>query len=203
MRRSAAKCMLDIVLLAITIRISIVSYTRFHELADKTNLRSMPAASELACLCVLTAVALLCPRGFAQQLTVQTADGKQVVLARADIEGLPHVKVQASAHEISAVFEGVAVRSILEKAGVGFGDALRGKQMSLCLLAEAADNYKIAIALPEMDPAFTDKQIILAFSKDGKPLDAKEGPYRIVFPDEKRPARWIRQVTTLKIVNVQ
>ena len=54
-----------------------------------------------------------------------------------------------------------------------------------------------------MDPAFTDKQIILAFLKDGKPLDEKEGPYRIVIPDEKKPARWIRQLTALKIVNVQ
>jgi hypothetical protein len=32
-------------------------------------------------------------------------------------------------------------------------------------------------------------------------LDEKEGPYRIVIPDEKRMARWVRQVTALKIVN--
>jgi hypothetical protein len=50
--------------------------------------------------------------------------------------------------------------------------------------------------------------MVLAFLKDGKPLDAnsdansKEGPYRIVIPDEKRMARWVRQVTMLKIVNV-
>jgi hypothetical protein len=194
--------MLDTISLAITIRISIVSQ-EISRVADKTNPSSMPAACKLAYLCVLTAVALTSPRAVAQQLTVQTVGGKQMVLSRTAIEGLPHVKVQASAHDVSALFEGVPVRSILEKAGVGFGDALRGKQMSLCLLAEATDNYKIVIALPEMDPAFTDKQIILAFSKDGKPLDAKEGPYRIVIPDEKRPARWIRQVTTLKIVNVQ
>ena len=124
---------------------------------------------------MLVAVALMSSRAFPQQLTVQTADGKQVVLSRTDIEGLPHVKVQASAHEISAVFEGVAVRSILEKAGVGFGDALRGKRMSLCLLAQAADNYNIVIALPEMDPAFTDKQIIMALSKTGNPSMRRKG----------------------------
>ncbi len=172
-------------------------------LPDKTNLGTMPAIWKLTCLALLTAMTLLSARGFGQQLTVQTTDGKQTVLSRTDIEAMPHVKLQASAHDVSAVFEGVAVRSILEKAGVGFGEALRGKQMSLCLLAQATDDYRVVFALPEMDPAFTDKQIILAFSKDGKPLDAKEGPYRIVIPDEKRPARWIRQVTTLKIVNVQ
>jgi hypothetical protein len=80
---------------------------------------------------------------------------------------------------------------------------MKGKRMASCLLVEAADGYRVVIALPEIDPAFTDKQVVLAFLKDGKPLDAKEGPYRIVIPDEKRMARWVRQVTTLKIVDVQ
>jgi hypothetical protein len=75
--------------------------------------------------------------------------------------------------------------------------------MASCLLVEAADGYRVVIALPEIDPAFNDKQFVLAFFKDGKPLDDKEGPYRIVIPDEKRMARWVRQVTTLKIVDVQ
>jgi hypothetical protein len=79
---------------------------------------------------------------------------------------------------------------------------MKGKRMASCLLVEAADGYRVVIALPEIDPAFTDKQVILAFLKDGKPLDAKEGPYRIIIPDEKRMARWVRQVTTLKIVEV-
>jgi hypothetical protein len=45
--------------------------------------------------------------------------------------------------------------------------------------------------------------IVLAFLKDGNALHEKERPYRIVIPDEKRPARWIRQLIVLKIVNVQ
>jgi hypothetical protein len=39
--------------------------------------------------------------------------------------------------------------------------------------------------------------------RDGKPLSDKEGPFRIVAPDEKRPARWVRQVTALKIREAQ
>jgi hypothetical protein len=89
----------------------------------------------------------------------------------------------------------------LEKAGVGFGETVRGKRLASYLLVEAADGYRVVMALPELDPAFTDKQVVLAFLKDGKPLDDKEGPYRIVIPDEKRMARWVRQVTTLKIVD--
>jgi hypothetical protein len=153
-----------------------------------------------------------------QQLTVQNGSGKPTVLTRADLEALPHVKVttstsgmsksgtaksETSKPEASTVFEGIAVEAVLEKAGVQFGATLRGARLASCLLVEAADGYRAVIALPEIDSAFTDKPIILAFLKDGKSLDDKEGPYRIVIPDEKRMARWVRQVTALKVVDVQ
>ncbi len=138
-----------------------------------------------------------------QQLTVQTGSGKQAILARADIEALPRIKVTTGASGMSTTFEGVPLKAVLERAGVGFGEALKGKRMASCLLVEAADGYRVVLALPEIDPAFTGKQVVLAFVKDGKPLDDKEGPYRIVIPDEKRMARWVRQLTTLKIVDVQ
>jgi hypothetical protein len=141
--------------------------------------------------------------GSALQLTVQTEPGKQVVLGRSDLEALPHVKVNVADLASPANFEGVTLKSVLEKAGVSFGESMKGKRLADCLLVEAADGYRAVIALPETDPAFTDKQILLTFLRDGKPLGEKEGPCRIVIPDEKRMARWLRQVTTLKIVNVQ
>src|SRR5215471_16988479 len=138
-----------------------------------------------------------------QQLIVETDTGKQT-LSRADVDALPHVKVTASEHSSPpATFEGVSLKSVLEKAGVSFGESMKGKQLARCLLVEAADGYRTVIALPELDPAFTDKQVVLAFLRDGKPLSDKEGPFRIVIPDEKRMARWVRQVTSLKIVEVQ
>ena len=138
-----------------------------------------------------------------QQLTIQDETGKQASLARAEVEALPHIKVTTSTSGEPATFEGVALKVVLEKAGIKFGETLKGTRLASCMLVEAADGYRVVIALPELDPAFTDKQILLAFLKDGKPLNDKEGPYRIVIPDEKRMARWVRQVTGLKIVAVQ
>jgi hypothetical protein len=45
--------------------------------------------------------------------------------------------------------------------------------------------------------------ILLADKADGHPLESKEGPFRVVVPGERRLARWVRQVTTLKVVQVQ
>lgn len=151
---------------------------------------------------MLLALTLQVPITWAQQLIIQPDTGKQVVLARSDIEALPHVKVTIDLSGTSATFEGASLKSVLERGGVGFGD-MKGKQLASCVLVSAADGYRVVIALPELDPAFGDKQFILAFLKDGKPLDAKEGPYRIVIPNEKRMARWVRQVTELKIAEVQ
>ena len=161
-------------------------------------MKKILATAALFC-CLLTHPLFL----LGQELTIESGTGKPVVLNRADLEALPHSKVSTGNSGETALFEGVALRSVLEKAGVTFGDSLRGKRLASYLLVGAADDYKVVFALPELDPAFGDKQIVLAFLKDGKPLDAKEGPYRIVIPDGKRMARWVRQVTTLKIMDGQ
>ena len=80
---------------------------------------------------------------------------------------------------------------------------MRGPRLTEALLVEAADNYKVVFALAEFDPDFTSREIVLADKRDGKPLDAKEGPWRVIVPGDKRPARWIRQVTSFKIIAVK
>lgn len=78
-----------------------------------------------------------------QSLTVQNESGKQTVLTRADIDTVEHVKVTTGAAGASATFEGVAVKALLEKAGVGFGESMKGKRMASYLLVEAADGYRV------------------------------------------------------------
>ena len=75
--------------------------------------------------------------------------------------------------------------------------------MTEVLTVEAADGYKVVFALAEIDPAFAVRDIILADKRDGKPLDAKRGPFRIVAPGDKRGARWVRQVTALRLIAVK
>lgn len=81
---------------------------------------------------------------------------------------------------------GVSRKAALERGGVGFGEMLKRTRLASCLLGETANGCRVVIALPEIDPAFTNKQFLLPFLRDGKPLDNKEGPYRIMIPDEKR-----------------
>jgi hypothetical protein len=111
--------------------------------------------------------------------------------------------VEVRDHDVPARFEGVPVSALLSIAGIQLGDTMHGPRMTEALLVEAADGYKVVFAVAEFDPAFAAREIILADKRDGKTLDAKEGPFRIVAPGDKRPARWIRQVTTLRLIAVK
>jgi len=112
-----------------------------------------------------------------------------------DLAALPRREVRARDRDgTEATFAGVALVELLQLAGVPLGEKLRGSNMALYLLVEAADGYRVVFALPELDPAFTDRVILLVDRRDGQPLAATEGPLRLVVPGEKRQARWVRQV---------
>ncbi len=121
-------------------------------------------------------------------------------LTAAEWKQLPRQTVAARAHyEKESRYEGVALFDVLKKAGLPTGKDLRGKAVALYLVVEAADGYRAVFALPELDPAFTDRVILLADRRDGQALSSRDGPLQIVVPGEKRHARWVRQVIALRI----
>jgi hypothetical protein len=127
-----------------------------------------------------------------------------ITISAETLAGLPRVKVEAKEHDNpTATYEGVSLGAILERAGLPRGEKLRGKALRAIVLITASDGYQVVFTLSETDPAFTDRVIILADRKNGKPLPEKEGPFRIIAPSEKRPARWIRNVKTIAIKNVE
>src|SRR5262245_42436329 len=125
-------------------------------------------------------------------------------LTAADLGKLPRRTIRAKDHDgKESEYEGSPLIEVLKRAGVKFGEGLRGKNLALYLVVEASDGYRAVYALPELDPAYTEKVVMLVDKRDGKALDAKEGPIRLVVPDEKMHARWVRQVTGLSIKRAQ
>lgn len=97
-------------------------------------------------------------------------------------------------------YKGVIVAALLEKAGVTLGSKLRGENLTKYLVVEAADGYEVIYSLPELDPEFSNQVPILAIEKDGQEIPNGEGPFRIIAPNDKRPARWIREVRQIKVL---
>jgi len=124
---------------------------------------------------------------------ILTVDGEvehSLKLTLRDLQGLTRLKTRAKDPDgTEAEFEGVPLIEILKLAGTKVGEQLRGKNLVNYLVVKAADGYQVVFALPELDPAFTDRLVLLADHRDQKPPAAAEGPLRIVVPDEKRRAR--------------
>jgi Oxidoreductase molybdopterin binding domain len=133
-------------------------------------------------------------------IRITGAVGHAIVLHEADLATLSRQTVHVVDDKGAAVaYEGVQVAALLGRAGAPLGKQLRGPRMKLYVVVEAADGYRAVFALAEFDPDFTDRVILLADRRDGRPLSSKEGPFRIVVPGEKRHARWVRQVSALDI----
>lgn len=152
---------------------------------------------------------MLALRGPASAAPALTLEGESGAVPRAQswtleqLAAFPHVEVKAVEKDgTTLAYSAIPLAQLLAAAGVPQGDQLRGPALTLALLVRASDGYQVVFALAELDPAMTGKQVLLADHADGQPLPPALGPLRIVIPDEKRHARWIRQVTSMEVVRV-
>ncbi len=125
-------------------------------------------------------------------------------LTAAQLAALPHHEQRTTDKEGQPhLYRGVALRDVLHLAGAPEGKAIHGPVLAQAVLATAADGYQVVFALPEIDADFSPQTILLADHRDGQPLPAHDGPYQLVVPFEKKPARWVRQLASLRVVKVQ
>ena len=138
-----------------------------------------------------------------QAQTVLTISGevtKPLTLQRADLDAIPHMDVTAKDHDGKEHrYSGVPLSELLKLAGATLGSELRGKNLRKYLVVKAADGYEAVFALPELDPEFATRTILLADKVDGEPLAQGVGPYRVVVPGEKKMARWVREIKAIEI----
>jgi DMSO/TMAO reductase YedYZ molybdopterin-dependent catalytic subunit len=137
----------------------------------------------------------------AAQLKIGGAVSTPLTLTAADLKNMPRTVLHVTnPHENkSETYEGVLLEELLRRAGVPHGDQLRGKLMTTCVTAEAEDGYKVVFALAELDSGITNSEILVADTVDGAPIDAKRGPFRLVAPHDKRPARWVRMLKSITV----
>ena len=125
---------------------------------------------------------------------------KPLTLTSDDLAKLPQTELKAKGHDNAEHdYTGVALVELLKAAGVTLGGQLRGVNLAKYVLVTAADNYQVLYALPELDPEFTNNIVLLATLVDGKPLPKGEGPFRLVNPADKKHARWIREIKSIKV----
>lgn len=112
---------------------------------------------------------------------------------------LPHetMQVMDGRTQATATFSGVPLMALLVEVGVP--QRPKGNDFRLYVVAEGRNGNKVVYSLGEVSPDVHDGSVLLADSLDGKPL-TDDGPIELICSGERRPARWIRGVVSIRVM---
>lgn len=134
-------------------------------------------------------------------VSAYTTASAPVTLSASDLKAMPHISVTFHNTHTNAdeTYSGVRVADILGKFKAPLGSDLRGKALANYVVASGSDGYQAVLALAEVDPEFHPGEVIVADAMDGKPLDAHNGPLKLVVTEDKRPARSVRNLVSIEL----
>jgi hypothetical protein len=134
-------------------------------------------------------------------LTVTFAE-KTGTFTPESLAALPHVSLTAFNEHAKAnqTYSGVPVMALLKTLGVT--EKPHGKDLRLYLVAEGADGYGAVFAVAEVNSDIHNGTVIVADSMDGRPL-GDNGVFQLIGSEEKHPARWVRNLSAIKVKSAE
>jgi len=137
------------------------------------------------------------------EVRIQVEGKPEITVDEDTLANMPRHSVTVNEHGKEQQYEGVLLHDVLARAGAPFGEQLRGKALSSYVLATAQDGYAVVYTLTEMDTAFSDGDLLLADKTKGEPLPVNQGPFRIVAPHDRKPARSLRMLERIEVVQLR
>ncbi len=130
---------------------------------------------------------------------------EEFMVKAAELKGMARktVTVKNAHSDADETYEGVEVAELLRKYGAPVGKELHGYALAYYVVARGLDGYAAVLSLGEVDTSFHPGDVIVADTMNGKPLDAKNGPYKLVVTEDKRPARSVRNLVELALKPAQ
>ena len=144
------------------------------------------------------------PAVLSTKLTIKGLDGKTITLTPEEFAALPHKTVSIFNSHLKAneTYSGVPLTDLLSRVGVPLGEQVKGKLFLTGIVAEGTDNYEVLYALAEVDPSIHVGEVLVADSIDGHKLET-DGAFKMVSTEEKRPARWVRNLSSITVIEVK
>jgi len=131
-----------------------------------------------------------------------TFGDRSIELTAAELAALPHTTIKLFNEHAKAdqSYSGVPLALLLPRLGVP--EKPRGKDFRLYLVAEGSDGYQVVYSIGEVSPDVHDGITIVADSMNDKPL-GDNGQFQLVTTGEKRPARWVRNLVSIRVQTAQ
>lgn len=135
-------------------------------------------------------------------LTVHLPGAPPRAFDQAAVAALPQATATAEFHGYRLTCTGPRLDVVLAAAGAPAGEALREPALARAVLAEGADGYRVAFAPGELDPMLGNRTVVVAARCNGKPLPSAEGPLRLLADGDRRGARAVHRLVTLRVVEL-
>jgi hypothetical protein len=138
-------------------------------------------------------------RAAGQSIVVASSVEQTRTIDPAMVEQLPaveeHILFLTERGAEQATYTGALLWSVLERAQVLGND--RRARLRHTIVVTGRDGYAAALAVAEIDPEFEGKQVLLAYRRDGKPMDGQA--LRLVVPGDRHGGRSVRDVVRIEV----
>ncbi len=133
-----------------------------------------------------------------QTLAIKGPGGRTAEITDAQLRDLHRLTVPA-AYGDHHIYAGAPLSDLLALVGGPSDVTLHGPAVDQIVIVVGADKFYAVLSIAETARSFREAPVIIADEEDGKPLDAKEGPFRLIVGGELKAARSVRMVTTIEL----
>ncbi len=128
--------------------------------------------------------------------------GQHVLITDATLQTLPRKTLSLrNAHTgVIETYEGVLLPALLARVDAPLGKKLHGTALAVYVDAAGSDGYHALYSLAEVDPSFHPGEILVADRVNGQPMGTKQGPFQLVNTEDRRPARWVHNLTSIHLI---
>ena len=131
---------------------------------------------------------------------ILTIDSKATKLSIADLQVMPQktVTVHNEHLKVDETYTGVSLSDLLAKYGFPVDKTTHQKMLRSYIKAEGTDKYWVLYSVTEIEPSEHNADVIVAITLGGKPL-GEDGQLKIVSSADKKPQRWVRNLTAITV----
>ncbi len=137
-------------------------------------------------------------------LKVTGLDGKETTYSAADLQAMPQkiVTVHNEHTKADETYSGVLLGDLLAKYGFAVGQPTHRKMLRSYVVAEGTDKYWVLYSIDETDPANHAGDVIVADTLNGAAITT-DGQLKLVASGDKRPERWVRNLSAITLKSAE
>jgi hypothetical protein len=130
-------------------------------------------------------------------------EGKATTLSVAELQAMPQktVTVHNPHTKMDESYSGVELSDLLAKYGAALDKTTQRRILRSYLQVEGTDHYFVLYSAAEVEGEIHNGDVIVATGMNGSAL-GEDGAIKLVASGDKKPMRWVRNVTKITLVTV-